>query len=448
MRLCRRTDFFVSSRKIINNSMQKINTRQGVLALSPIIVLLTIYLAGSIIAGDFYRIPIAVAFMTASIYAIAITRGTTLDERIESFSKGAANPRIMYMIWIFVLAGAFAALAKAMGAVDATVQLTLNLIPSNYLPAGIFIAACFISLSIGTSVGTIVALTPVVTALAGQMNCDTAWLVAIVVGGAFFGDNLSFISDTTIAATQTQGCSMRSKFRTNIKLVTPAAVVTMLLYAFSGNSIQDIEATAIGISDILKCIPYLTVIVCALFGMNVLVVLIIGIVISGGMGIAFGTVDGISIFTEMGTGIMGMTELILVTMLAGGLLEIVRINGGIDYLIRIVTLRMRSRRAAELAITALTALANICTANNTIAILTVGDISRDISKQYGIQPRRAASLMDTTSCFIQGIIPYGAQLLIASGLAKVSPLEIIPHLYYPMFIGVMIVVSILARRKK
>ena len=428
--------------------MQKINTRQGVLALSPIIVLLTIYLAGSIIAGDFYRIPIAVAFMTASIYAIAITRGTTLDERIESFSKGAANPRIMYMIWIFVLAGAFAALAKAMGAVDATVQLTLNLIPSNYLPAGIFIAACFISLSIGTSVGTIVALTPVVTALAGQMNCDTAWLVAIVVGGAFFGDNLSFISDTTIAATQTQGCSMRSKFRTNIKLVTPAAVVTMLLYAFSGNSIQDIEATAIGISDILKCIPYLTVIVCALFGMNVLVVLIIGIVISGGMGIAFGTVDGISIFTEMGTGIMGMTELILVTMLAGGLLEIVRINGGIDYLIRIVTLRMRSRRAAELAITTLTALANICTANNTIAILTVGDISRDISKQYGIQPRRAASLMDTTSCFIQGIIPYGAQLLIASGLAKVSPLEIIPHLYYPMLIGVMIVVSILARRKK
>ena len=418
------------------------------LALSPIIVLLTIYLAGSIIAGDFYRIPIAVAFMTASIYAIAITRGTTLDERIESFSKGAANPRIMYMIWIFVLAGAFAALAKAMGAVDATVQLTLNLIPSNYLPAGIFIAACFISLSIGTSVGTIVALTPVVTALAGQMNCETAWLVAIVVGGAFFGDNLSFISDTTIAATQTQGCSMRSKFRTNIKLVTPAAVVTLLLYAFSGNSIQDIEATAIGISDILKCIPYLTVIVCALFGMNVLVVLIIGIVISGGMGIAFGTVDGISIFTEMGTGIMGMTELILVTMLAGGLLEIVRINGGIDYLIRIVTLRMRSRRAAELAITALTALANICTANNTIAILTVGDISRDISKQYGIQPRRAASLMDTTSCFIQGIIPYGAQLLIASGLAKVSPLEIIPHLYYPMLIGVMIVFSILARSKK
>ena len=427
--------------------MQKINTRRGVLALSPIIVLLTIYLAGSIIAGDFYRIPIAVAFMTASVYAIAITRGSTLDERIDHFSKGAANPRIMYMIWIFVLAGAFAALAKAMGAVDATVQLTLNLIPSNYLPAGIFIAACFISLSIGTSVGTIVALTPVVTVLATEMNCDTAWLVAIVVGGAFFGDNLSFISDTTIAATQTQGCSMRSKFRTNILLVTPAAIVTLLIYAFSGNGIESIESTPITATEALKCIPYLTVIICALVGLNVLAVLITGIVIAGTMGIAFGTVDGIGIFTEMGSGIAGMCELIIVTMLAGGLLEIVRINGGIDYLIRIVTLRMRSKRAAELAITALTALANICTANNTIAILTVGDISRDISKKYGIQPRRAASLMDTTSCFVQGVIPYGAQLLIASGLAKVSPLEIIPNLYYPMLIGAIVLGSILIRRK-
>ena len=425
--------------------MQK--TLRGLLALSPIIVLLTIYLAGSIVAGDFYRIPITTAFIVASIYAVAITRGSTLDERIEHFSKGAANTRIMYMIWIFVLAGAFAALAKAMGAVDATVQLTLNLIPSNYLPAGIFIAACFISLSIGTSVGTIVALTPVVTALATKLNCDTAWLVAIVVGGAFFGDNLSFISDTTIAATQTQGCSMRSKFRTNIRLVMPAAVITLLLYAFSGNGIEEIETGAITVNDVLKCIPYLTVIVCALIGMNVMFVLILGIVIAGVMGITYGTVDGIGIFTEMGSGIMGMTELILVTMLAGGLLEIVRINGGIDFLIRLVTQRMNSKRAAEFAITALTALANVCTANNTIAILTVGDISRDISKKFGIQPRRAASLMDTTSCFVQGVIPYGAQLLMASGLAKVSPLEIIPNLYYPMCIGVMIMVSILVKRK-
>ena len=423
-------------------------TLRGLLALSPIMVLLTIYLAGSIIAGDFYRIPIAVAFMVASVYAVTISRGETLNSRINSFSQGAANPRIMYMIWIFVLAGAFAALAKAMGAVDATVDITLSLIPSNFLPAGIFIASCFISMSIGTSVGTIVALTPVVTALAAQMSCSTAWLVAIVVGGAFFGDNLSFISDTTIAATQTQGCSMRSKFRTNLALVLPAAALTLLIYAFSGNNIDNIEAGEITIGSIVKCAPYIIVILTALTGVNVLLVLIIGIAVAGSIGLAGGSVDSISIFTEMGNGIMGMCELIIVTMLAGGLLEIVRLNGGIDFLIRIVTLRVRSRRAAESAISALTALANLCTANNTIAILTVGNIARDISKKFHISPRRTASLMDTTSCFVQGVIPYGAQLLMASGLAKVSPLAIIPNLYYPMLIGLSILLSIALQRPR
>lgn len=423
-------------------------TLRGLLALSPIMVLLTIYLAGSIIAGDFYRIPIAVAFMVASVYAVTISRGETLNSRIDSFSQGAANPRIMYMIWIFVLAGAFAALAKAMGAVDATVEITLSLIPSNFLPAGIFIASCFISMSIGTSVGTIVALTPVVTALAAQMSCSTAWLVAIVVGGAFFGDNLSFISDTTIAATQTQGCSMRSKFRTNLALVLPAAALTLLIYAFSGNNIDNIEAGEITIGSIVKCTPYIIVILTALTGVNVLLVLIIGIAVAGSIGLAGGSVDSISIFTEMGNGIMGMCELIIVTMLAGGLLEIVRLNGGIDFLIRIVTLRVRSRRAAESAISALTALANLCTANNTIAILTVGNIARDISKKFHISPRRTASLMDTTSCFVQGVIPYGAQLLMASGLAKVSPLAIIPNLYYPMLIGLSILLSIALQRPR
>lgn len=424
------------------------NVCKGLLALSPIIVLLTIYLAGSIVAGDFYRIPIAVAFMVASVYAITITRGDTLNSRIDSFSNGAANPRIMYMIWIFVLAGAFAALAKAMGAVDATVGITLNIIPSNYLPAGIFIAACFVSMSIGTSVGTIVALTPVVTELASQMNCSIAWLVAIVVGGAFFGDNLSFISDTTIAATQTQGCSMRSKFRTNFLLVMPAAITTLLIYAFSGNSIEEIATTAISPTDIIKCIPYIIVIITALIGVNVLMVLIIGIATAAAIGLATESIGSISIFTEMGNGIMGMCELIIVTMLAGGLLEIVRLNGGIDFLIRIVTLRVRTRRAAEAAIATLTALANLCTANNTIAILTVGNISRDIAKKSGISPRRSASIMDTTSCFVQGIIPYGAQLLMASGLAKVSPLAIIPYLYYPMLIGVTILLSIALQRPR
>lgn len=422
-------------------------TRRGLTTLSPIVVLLAVYLLGSIIAGDFYRIPIAVAFVVASVYAIAISRGRTLNERIAIFSEGAANPRIMYMVWIFVLAGAFAASARAMGAVDATVSLTLAMIPADFLPAGIFVATCFISMSIGTSVGTIVALTPVVTGLAAQTGCDTAWLVAIVVGGAFFGDNLSFISDTTIAATQTQGCSMRDKFRSNFKLVIPAASATLAIYLFSGIDIAEIAAEGGGV-EWLKIIPYLIVIVTALCGVNVLVVLLTGIVSTGIIGIADGAFDIVGLFAAMGEGIQSMCELIIVTMIAGGLLETVRRGGGIDFLVGLLTRRVSNRRGAEASIAALTALSNLCTANNTIAILTVGDIARDISQRFDIMPRRAASLMDTVSCFVQGIIPYGAQLLMASGLAAVSPLAIIPHLYYPICIGITVAVSIIIRRPR
>lgn len=422
------------------------STRRGLIALSPVVVLLAVYLSGSIMAGDFYRIPIAVAFVVASIYAIAIAGGRTFNERIAHFSQGAANPRIMYMVWIFVLAGAFAASARAMGAVDATVDMTLGAIPTRCLPAGIFVATCFISMSIGTSVGTIVAITPVVTGLAAQTGCDTAWLVAVVVGGAFFGDNLSFISDTTIAATQTQGCSMRDKFRSNFKLVLPAAAVTLAIYLFSGADIESVPTE--GEIEWLKVLPYLTVIATALAGINVLAVLFTGIVATGIIGFADGAFDIVGLFSAMGEGIQSMCELIIITLIAGGLLEIVRQGGGIDFLVGAMTRRINNRRGAEASIATLTALANLCTANNTIAILTVGDIARDISQRFDIMPRRTASLMDTVSCFIQGIIPYGAQLLMASGLAAVSPVAIIPHLYYPACIGITVVLSILLRRPR
>lgn len=416
--------------------------KKGVFALSPVILLLAVYLVGSIIAGDFYKIPITAAFLAASVYAVAITRGATLDEKINSFSKGAANSRLMLMVWIFVLAGAFAAVAKSMGAVDSTVALTLSLIPEKFLPVGVFIAACFISMSIGTSVGTIVALTPVVTALAAQIGCSVPWLVAIVVGGAFFGDNLSFISDTTIAATQSQGCSMRDKFRTNFLLVLPAALLTVLIYFFSGTGIAVSEQVPLTIMDCIKVVPYFMVIILALCGMNVLLVLVFGTIASAIIGVLAGSFGFWDIFSSIGSGIASMGELIIVTMLAGGLLEIVRINGGLNFLIRVATFRVNSKRTAESAIVALTVMANLCTANNTIAILSIGEIVRGISEKFGIAPRRSASLMDTTSCFVQGIIPYGAQLLIASGLAAVSPVAIIPYLYYPILIGLMVAVSI------
>lgn len=423
-----------------------VSNKKGLLALSPIAVLLTIYLAGAYFAGDFYRVPITVSFLAAAIYGIFLLKGKSLNDRVKIVSEGASHPDIMYMIWIFCMAGIFAASAKAMGAVDATVALTMKVVPSNFMPAGIFIASCFISMAIGTSVGTIVALTPMVTVMAPQIGCETAWLVAVVVGGAFFGDNLSFISDTTIAATQSQGCKMSDKFKTNFLIVVPAALVTLFIYIFG---IKTGEYAAIqDIHQWYKALPYLMVIILALSGMNVLMVLLLGILATNIMGLICGSMDYLSIFTAMGDGLGSMMELILVTMLAGGVMNIIRQAGGFDYLIRVLTSGISSGRGAEGIVALLTVFTNFCTANNTIAILTVGSIARDLSKKYSISPRKTASIMDTASCFVQGIIPYGAQLLMASGLAAVSPIEIIPHLYYPMGIGVMLLLAILFRFPK
>ena len=428
--------------------MSGLGNRKGFVALSPLFVLLAVFFVGSLLAGDFYRIPITVAFIVAAVYAVAISKGGKLVERIDNFSHGAANPRIMYMIWIFVLAGAFASVAKAMGAIDATVNLALSVIPANFVPAGIFLAACFISMAVGTSVGTIVALTPVVTGLAAELGCDTAWMVGIVVGGAFFGDNLSFISDTTIAATQTQGCQMKDKFRTNLRLVAPAAVIVLLIYITSGASLESANVAPLSLTESLKVIPYIVVIVAALCGINVLGVLLLGIVVAVALGVGMGSIEPIECFAQMGLGVQSMAELIIVTMLAGGLLEMVRLMGGLDFVIERITQRINGRKGGEAAIVGLTALANICTANNTIAILTMGDISRNIAQSCGISPRRSASLMDTASCFVQGFLPYGAQLLMASGLAAISPFGIMLHLYYPLLIGAIVVISIIFAPKK
>ena len=419
--------------------------KKGLLALSPIVVLIGVYLAMSLASGDFYRISISVAFVVAAVYAVAVLRGVSrsLQERVAIFSEGASDSNIMYMIWIFILAGIFAATAKAIGAVDATVHFTLRFVPTEFLPAGIFIAACFVSLSIGTSVGTIVALTPVVTGLAEQMGVDTAQMVAIVVGGAFFGDNLSFISDTTIAATMSQGCNMRDKFRTNLLIVLPAALLSLGLYLFWGlsGSVDGIESATV--AEWYKTLPYLLVLISAIAGVNVLVVLVLGILATALIGLVGGSLSGVAFFEAADDGVISMCELIVITLMAGGLMNVVKQGGGFEFITRAITNRITGKRGAEAAIAGLTVLTDICTANNTIAIITVGPIARDLSMRYGVFPRKSASLMDTASCFAQGILPYGAQLLMASGLAHISPLEIIPHLYYPMAIGVMVALSIL-----
>ena len=417
--------------------------KKGLLALSPIAVFLTVYVVTSIIAGDFYKVPISVAFLITAIYAVCTCRGLPLRERITLFSHGAGDPNIMLMIWIFILAGAFAASAKAMGGIDATVNLTLQLLPDNLLLSGLFIAACFISLSIGTSVGTVVALTPIAAGIAEVTEATVPFVVGVVVGGAFFGDNLSFISDTTIMATRTQGCRMSDKFRVNSLIVVPAAALVLLAYIILGTQIhapQDVPQV-----DVLKVLPYVVVLVTAVAGLDVMVVLVVGILLSGIIGIAYGDYDIFGWFAAMGEGILGMGELIIVTMLAGGLMELIRHGGGIDFVIRRLTRRIHGRRGAELTIGGLVAFTDVCTANNTVAILTVGPIAREIAQRYGIDPRKAASLLDTFSCLAQALLPYGAQLLMAASLAALSPVEIIPYLYYPFCMGVCALLSILFR---
>lgn len=415
----------------------------GWLALSPLFVFLCLYLLTSIIVNDFYKVPIAVAFLLSSCYAIAITRGVKLDQRIYQFSLGASNKNIMLMVWIFILAGAFAHSAKEMGAIDATVNLTLHILPDNLLLAGIFIAACFISLSIGTSVGTIVALTPVAVGLAEKTGIELPFMVAIVVGGSFFGDNLSFISDTTIASTKTQGCLMRDKFRVNSQIVVPAAIIVLGVYIVQGFSVT--APTHMQEIEWVKVIPYLIVLGTAIAGMNVMLVLLTGIASTAIIGLATGSFGIFEWFGAVGNGIAGMGDLIIITLLAGGMLEIIRYNGGIEFIIHKLTQHVSGKRGAEFSIAALVSIANLCTANNTIAIITTGPIARDIANKYQLDRRKTASILDTFSCFIQGIIPYGAQLLMAAGLANISPISIIGNLYYPFTMGSLALLAILFR---
>lgn len=410
-------------------------------ALSPMLVFMAVYLVGSLLAGDFYKVPLTVAFLAASAYAVCITHKLRLKERVAIFSRGAGDENIMLMVWIFVLAGAFAKTADAMGAIDATVNLTLRLLPDSMLLPGLFIAACFISLSIGTSVGTVVALTPVAVGIAEQTGASLPFIVALVVGGSFFGDNLSFISDTTIVATQTQQCRMSDKFKANIYFALPAALIVLVLYIIIGSGVE--APTHVPMPQWYKVVPYVAVLVLAIIGLDVLAVLLIGIVLAGGIGIFSGSFDFMGWMAAMGEGVMGMSELIIVTLLAGGMLALIRHNGGIDYLIRILTRRISGKRGAKLTIAMLVVLADLCTANNTIALITVGPVARDIADRYGVDRRMSASLLDTFSCFAQGLIPYGAQLLMAAGLASITPFSIIGYLYYPFALGAIALLGIL-----
>ena len=420
--------------------------KKGIIALSPLAVFVILYFVTSIIARDFYKVPITVAFMAASMYAVMISGNIPLRERIDIYSRGAAKGQMMLMIWIFILAGAFAHTAKVMGAIDASVNLALTLLPGNMLLAGLFLTACFVSVSVGTSVGTIVALTPIAAGVAQQTGTSIPLMTAVVVGGSFFGDNLSFISDTTIAATSTQGCKLSDKFRVNSFIVIPAAVLILGIYLYMGQGIT--SPHSVGDVSVFKVIPYLIVLITAIMGMNVMAVLSLGIILTGVIGVLDGSFDIYGWFGAMGDGIIGMGELIIITMMAGGLLEIIKHNGGIDFIIQRLTRHVSTKRGAEMTVAGLVSFVNLCTANNTVAIITVGGIAKQIADRFGVDNRKCASILDTFSCAMQGLIPYGAQILMAAGLAQLNPISILPYLYYPLAIGIAAILSILLRYPK
>lgn len=419
---------------------------KGFLALSPLIVFVVLYLVLSLVAGDFSSVPLTVVFLISSVYAVATSTKFSLKERIDIYGQGASTPNLLLMLWIYVLAGAFSQSAKGMGAIDTTVNLALSILPPSMILPGLFVTACFISISIGTSVGTVVTLVPIAAGIATLTNSNVALLTAVIVGGAYFGDNLSFISDTTVVATQTQGVRMKDKFKVNLMIVVPAVVIVLAVYAFMGFGIQ--APTHVGQTDLLKVIPYLAVLVTAVCGLNVMAVLVLGIALCGIIGVLGGSYDFYGWLNALGNGIVGMGELIIIAMMAGGMLEIIKVNGGIDYIIEKLSGRIRGKRGAEFSIAALVSLVNLCTANNTVAILTVGNIAKQITEKFGIDPRKTASILDTFSCTIQGIIPYGVQILLAAGLAHVQPVDIIPYLYYPFAIGIAASLSILFRYPK
>lgn len=424
---------------MMNNRLNK------ALSLTPLLVFLGLYLGVSIVTGDFYRMPLIVAFLLASVYAMVVVRHEPFKERLRLFSHGAGNTDMLLMVWIFVLAGAFSVSAKAVGAIDAATAITLRLLPSNFLLPGFFLAACFISLSVGTSVGTIVALAPIAAGVAEQVGCSEALMLAAVVSGAYFGDNLSFISDTTIIATQSQGCRMRDKFLFNFRIVLPAALLVLALYTYLGWNLTPVETPAAGAW--YNVFPYIVVLAAALSGMNVAIVLFIGLVCTLLIAAVQADYGFFYWVTSVNQGVLQMAELIIITMLAGGMVALMRSGGGLDSLIRMLTRHVHSARGAEWCIAGLVVTTDVCTANNTVAIITTGPLVRQIAERYDIDPRRAASLLDIFSCFAQGCLPYGAQLVMLASLTGVQPLEVLPYLFYPIALGLSGAFSIIFHKK-
>lgn len=411
------------------------------LALLPLGIFLLLFIGTGIIAKDFYKMPVLVAFLISAAFALLLNKEVSISKKIDIFCKGAGEANIILMCIIFILAGAFGNVAKEMGGVDATVNLSLSILPPNLLIAGLFAIACFISLSMGTSMGTIVALAPIGIGIAEKTGIPMALVLGAIVGGGMFGDNLSMISDTTIAAARTQGCDMKDKFKVNFIIVLPAAIITGIILTFMTSGYNGVVGGNYTY-DIVKVLPYLAVLVAALFGVNVLVLLGGGVVFAGIVGMASKSFDFYGFLNATGQGMIGMEDLAMIAMVVGGIVELIKFNGGIDFLLYFITSRIKSKKGAEFGIAALVSIIDLCTANNTISIVMAGPLAKDIADQYDIDPKRSASILDIFSSCWQGIIPYGGQVLAAAGLASISPVAILPYLHYPALMGVFGILAI------
>ena len=429
--------------------MQSENSvRPSALALIPFVVFAAFYVGLSVSVGDFYKVPMTIAFLVASATALAMNRRKPLEDRIETYAHGMGEANIMIMCLIFILAGAFATIAKGSGAVDAAVTIAQALIPARLMLAGVFLISCLISLAIGTSCGTIAAVTPIALGFAGPLSLSPALLMGAVIGGAMFGDNLSMISDTTIAATRTQGIAMREKFIANSGIAAPAALVALFIYAAIGFSHAAGTAPAVSVTwqHMVLIVPYLLILVLALVGLNVMFLLFSGTLLSAILGGLLGKFDLWGALKLLGDGTLGMSETLIVAILAGGLFRTIQANGGIDWLTEKISLLVRGPRTCELGVFLLVAAVNLFTANNTVAIVIAGPIAKACSDKFHASPVRIASVLDTASCIIQGIIPYGAQILIALGIAKtahvaVNSFDMITCLYYQPLLALAVFVA-------
>lgn len=415
------------------------------LALLPLLIFVLIYLGGSWYLGDFYQLPVLSIFLLALLVAFVQFPKVPFTEKLKAFAKGAGKETLLVMLLIFLLAGAFSEVSKQMGAVTAVVDVALSYIPSSFLIAGFFIIGSFISISIGTSVGTVAILTPLALEMQHSIGAAFPVLLAAIVGGAMFGDNLSFISDTTIAATKTQGISMREKFRVNLRIVLVPAILTLGIYLLYPVEVETLVSTSFSWIDLIKMLPYLLVFILAVLGGNVIVILCIALCCSMLIGWILGSFTVLESIAAIQTGLEGMLELSILCLIIGGVVGIIRYNGGIAYLLHTISKRLASQKHAELGIAFLTGIVNLCTANNTIAILVTGPVAREIAADNKVAPARVASIMDTISCFIQGSLPYGAQILTVLSLIgySLTPFEIIRFLYYPFLIGAASLVFIL-----